>query len=330
MRTKMDDRRYGVLLTAFGGPDSLDAVGPFMAGLMGREPSPEAVTRARAKYEAIGGSSPLTAIAERIRGSVEDRLTEEGLDVPVRLGMRYWHPYIAQAVEESAGSGVRHIVMVSLSPFESKVSSGACRQAVFDVAEERGLTVSEVSTIHKTDGFLRFFMRSLDAAMKRSKEGKTLVVFTAHSLPVSDLEEDDPYVAGLRETASAIASGLDFAAACDLGEGEGLGGETFGSLEPPHPWVFAYQSKGMRPGAWLGPDLDDVIDAAASMGFDRVVLCPIGFMTDHMETLYDLDIVAAALAEKRGLELVRTDVPNDDPLLIEAIVRILLPVLVEE
>jgi len=112
----------------------------------------------------------------------------------------------------------------------------------------------------------------------------------------------------------------------DISDDERLPGiESVGGLGGAVPWVFAYQSKGARPGAWLGPDLDDVIDAASSAGYDSIVVCPVGFATDHMETMYDLDIVAEERARARGLGFVRSAVPNDDPLLIAAFAELLAP-----
>ncbi|MDP2180962.1 MAG: ferrochelatase [Actinomycetota bacterium] len=311
--------RPGILLTAFGGPDSLEAVGPFMARLMGREPSPELVERARAKYEAIGGKSPLTEIALRISGLLERELASQGHPVPVRLGMRYWDPLISDAVHELIEIGANRIVMVSLSPFESKVSCGAYRAAAREALS--GLEINDVRespALHTAPGYREFLGHACRHALEAAPGEKPLLVMTAHSLPVADLVEDDPYVAGLHEVAAAVAQAAELGGAEEIDSAE-LGVATFGSLSGRAPWVLAYQSKGARPGDWLEPDIDVVMDAAAAAGYDTVVICPIGFATDHMETMYDLDIVASNRAADLGLRFVRACVPNDDELLIAAL-----------
>jgi len=319
--------RPGILLTAFGGPDSIDAVEPFMEGLMGRVPSPETVARAQDKYRAIGGKSPLTDIALSIAAALEQRLSREHGPVPVRVGMRYWHPYIADSVRDLLDAGAGRIVMTSLSPFESKVACGAYRAAAHKVAEDLEISdVCETPSLHLAPEFREFLGHSLVHALEGAPGEQPLVVMTAHSLPVSDLSDDDPYVGGLREVADAVAAFAGLAEARDIrGAGPLPGVSTFGALEGPVPWVFAYQSKGARPGAWLEPDLDLVLDVAARAGYDSVVVCPVGFATDHMETMYDLDIIAEEWARKLGLGFTRTRVPNDDPLLIEAFAMLLAP-----
>jgi len=321
------DRRPGVLLTAFGGPDSLDAVEPFMRNLMSRSPSPAIVRRAREKYEAIGGKSPLPDIARTIAQALEKRLERDFGPVPVRVGMRYWDPYIADAVQELVDGGVDRIVMASLSPFESKVACGAYRRAAHAAAEQLETTgICETDSLHMAPEFREFFGHALLHSLDGAPGVQPLVLMTAHSLPLADLSEDDAYVSGLRDVADAVAARAGLAPGRDVAGEDGLiGVESFGAVEDPIPWVLAYQSKGARPGDWLGPDLDGVLQKVAAQGYDSVIVCPVGFATDHMETMYDLDIVAEERARSLGLGFVRTRVPNDDPLLIEAFRRLLGP-----
>lgn len=312
--------RPGVLLTAFGGPDTLDAVGPFMARLMGREPSEELVERARAKYEAIGGKSPLTDIARSVAQLLESELARRGHPVPVRVGMRYWGPFIADSVNGLISIGVNRVVMVSLSPFESKVACGAYRAAAGEALVEADIQgICETPALHTAPEYREFLGHACRAALDASPGEKPLVVMTAHSLPEADLVEDDPYVVGLHEVAAAVAELAELCEPGDIGDVKLQDITTFGCLGGRAPWVLAYQSKGARPGAWLEPDLDAVVVSAAAAGYDTIVTCPIGFATDHMETMYDLDIVAAGAAVERGLRFVRACVPNDDELLIAAL-----------
>jgi ferrochelatase len=317
----------GVLLTGFGGPDSLDAVGPFMCNLMGSEPSKELLDRVCLRYLAIGGSSPLNEIAGGIGADLEEKLAESGHLIPVEVGMRYWSPSIEDGLTRLKAKGCDRVVTVSLSPFESKVAHGAYREAIAAAADSLGgLEVIEAPHVSTLDEFTDFFAVATSAALVdiEPSEG-AIIVFTAHSLPESDLQTDDPYVSGLKSVASSIALEMGMAEGCDGPKDAILPDfEAFGSDQDPRPWLLVYQSKGNRPGAWLEPDLDSLIERAIGSRISALVVCPIGFMTDHMETLYDLDVVAADKALESDLEFVRVPVPNLDDSLIEAISRMVI------
>jgi len=324
----------GVLLLGFGGPDSVEEIGPFMCELMGREPSEELLARVRKRYLTIGGKSPLPEIAAEIASALETELGKRGHAVPVRVGMRYWSPFIGQTLREMYDSGVRRVVTVSLSPFESAVSSGAYRDAVTEaLAGLPGMEAVESRTYHDAPDFIGLLAGASADALERLGEDyreHVLVVFTAHSLPLSDIAEDGTYVVQLEATALATAIALKLGPATAFRGGEALPGiEAFGDLSTGRPWLLAYQSKGQKPGEWLGPDVEEVIAAAAAQGLTAVAICPIGFVTDHMETLYDLDVVAAGAALDAGLESVRATVPNAHPDMIrvfaEAVASLLSP-----
>lgn len=321
--------RIGVLLTAFGGPDSLESVGPFMARFMGREPAPAIVEAAQEKYRAIGGASPLPGTAAVIAEALERHLASRGYDAVVRAGMRYWEPSIERALDELAGSGVRRVAMVSLSAFESQVTCEAYRRAAREAASDIALTdVCEAASLSQAPDYRDFFGHACAHALGHTAAVRPLVVMTAHSLPESDLVEDDPYPAGLREVADAVAAIAGLAPGADFVGDERLPGiEAFGSLEGPASWLLAYQSRGVRPGGWLGPDLVDVMERAAASGHDGVIVVPIGFAIDHMETLWDLDIDAVGRAEALGLHFARTQVPNADDSLVDALAWAVEPLL---
>lgn len=318
----------GVVLLGFGGPESLDDVQPFMCNLMDREPSDELVERVCRRYLAIGGASPLPGIAAAIANGLEERLVAAGHAVPVRVGMRYWHPFITDTLSELVAQGCDRIVTVSLSPFESKAASGAYREAIEAfAAENASVEFVEAPLISDTDEYVQFFARSTAVAITdlEPDEG-AIVVFTAHSLPLDDLVDNDPYEAGLQKTAQAVAAMLGLAhGRPDVGDKMLAGFSAFGAAEPPRAWFMAYQSKGARPGGWLEPDLDALIDAAAASEVKALVVVPIGFMTDHMETLYDLDIVAAGKALDNDLEFMRAAVPNDDVGILDAMADLIAP-----
>ncbi len=323
----------GVLLTAFGGPDCLDAVAPFMSSLMGQEAPAEAVESAKQRYVAIGGCSPLPAIAERIAAALERSLNglpvgegragegEGTVRTPVALGMRYSQPSIGQGVADLCARGVRRVVWTSLSPFESQVSTGAYRSAVESACVACGVEVVEADRYSSAEPFTRLLAEACIEALNRMPDtSRPLVVMTAHSLPSTD-EGATVYVGQLTAVAAQVAARVGLGPVDADFLSRMLEIRAFGGYGPHAVWMLAYQSKGKRGGQWLEPDLDQVIDAAAGVGCRAVVVCPIGFVTDHLETLYDLDIAAAARVTGHGMTFLRSRVPNDDPLMIEALAQ---------
>lgn len=335
-------RKTGVMLVAYGAPDSLDAIGPFMRNLMGREPSQELIDSARIRYLTIGGASPLPARAERIAAALErslsglppaeevDETLEErigfgdeaptraqfGVRVPVAVGMMYWKPTIAEAVERLVRSGADRIVWVSLSPFESGITTGAFRAAVAEASAEADIEAVEVTGYHETPQYAMMLADSCAGALGSLPQGgKHAVVFSAHSLPMADLG-DGAY----REQLETLAGNV--AKMAHLGDSEpgaieqGIGIKAFGGGREGTPWMVAYQSAGARPGAWLGPSLNETLDALIEAGVDGVAVCPIGFTVDHLETLYDLDVEAAEKMLSQDREFARAPVPNDDQAMI--------------
>ncbi len=320
-----------VLLLGFGGPDSLEAIAPFMTNLMGREPSEELLEQVTLRYLAVGGASPLPAVAQQIAQGIEAKLLSEGVQAPVAIGMRYWHPFIGDVLRGMYEWGIRKVVTVSLSPFETAVATGAYREAIEAVLPELpGLEIVEAPPLGAMQAYSGMVVAGVVDALTNLKEVEPLLaVFTAHSLPVEDLADDDPYVGQIRWMVDGVVESLGMPIGEELdGSGERLPGiRGYGNLRDPQPWVFAYQSKGERGGEWLGPDIDDVVDAAIEGGFKGIAVCPIAFATDHLETLYDLDIVLAGKVLEAGLEFSRAPVPNDDSILIDGIAGEVEPLL---
>lgn len=316
--------RTAVMVVGFGGPDCLEAVGPFMCNLMGCEPTDELLERVRRRYLTIGGASPLPAIASELAWTLEAKLAELEHAIPVVIGMRYWHPFIGDVLAGLHHHGIRRVIVVSLSPYESKVATGAYREA-FDEALARlpEMEIVDAPPLHTLPGFRGLLVGGTAEALTEIKDHRpSLLVFTAHSLPLDDLDEDDPYVAGLRSVVDGLVSVLQMGQGTELdGTDPGLPGiKAYGCLDEPQAWVFAYQSKGNRPCEWLGPDIDEVVDAVIAGGeYKAIAVAPIGFATDHMETLYDLDVLVADRVLKADLEFVRAPVPNADQLLVDSI-----------
>lgn len=319
----------GVLLMAFGGPDSLEAVGPFMEGLTGRAPSADALERVRARYVAIGGGSPLPRIATAIAEALRVALSRRGGEVPVAVGMRYCSPSIAEGLDRLVDAGVDRVVAVSLSPFDSASSSRAYGAALAEAAAGRpDLIVVEAPSFRESPGFLAALRRGCTAALRPLAGSHAGVVFTAHSLPATD-PDASRYAAQLASAATAVASasGLDAHAGHRRRQSWLPGIDAFGSGRGERPWLLAYQSRGLRGDAWLEPDVTEVLRAMAAAGFDGVAVCPVGFATDHMETLYDLDVDAAEVARSAGLVFERAAVPNDSSDMVEALVAVTEPLL---
>lgn len=314
----------GVLVLGYGGPDSLEAVGPFMRNLTGREPSDELLQRVTRRYLTIGGSSPLLGIASSIAEKLNTYLVDKGNDVVVAVGMRYWHPFIPDAMQKLKDAGCEKIVTISLSPFESKVAVHKSRDVVDEVAEQLGLESVEAPLVGTLPEFDEYLASAAAFALTEleSNEG-ALLAFTAHSLPLADVADNDPYVSGLRLTADAIAKRLGLEQGAEDAGGplfERL--RAFGSTDGPRAWLLVYQSKGARGGEWLGPDIDELVDACVDAGVPAICVCPIGFLTDHMETLYDLDVVAADKVLSAGMDFARAPVPNDDDGVVAAMAEL--------
>jgi ferrochelatase len=234
--------------------------------------------------------------------------------------MLHGAPSIESAVGQLADVGIRRIVHVSLSPYDAESTTGAYRAAMTAaVAGHEGVTVEEAADYRHFDEFLDTVSDSLGNALQAEEitPHRSIIVFSAHSLPVEDMERDPSYVEQIRETASAVAD------RAGLGPADGFealsGVDAFGGHSGSRPWLLAFQSKGRRGGDWIGPDLDDVIDAAVAQDYGAVVVSPIGFTVDHMETLYDLDVCAADRALGAGIEFARAKAPNDDSRMIEAL-----------
>lgn len=291
--------RASVLLLAFGGPANLDEVGSFMERLMGRAPTPEMVEGARKKYELIGGGSPLPAIVGEQAEAVARTLNGAAA---VHVAMRYSSPTIDEAVAAAREAGDDKLIAISMSPHYSAVSTGAYRDALTAAVESEGFE-GEVVLVQSWSTHSGF----LEALAERLEEARTVadgryhdwpVVFTAHSLPESDAGVDR-YRFELEETVGAVIVRTGIPA-----------------------WWLAYQSRGRAEGAWLGPMLEDVMGEIAGQGAPGVVVQPVGFTSEHMETLYDLDIVAKTQAEALGLGFVRVPTVGTHPKFIAALAEV--------
>ncbi|MCL5291171.1 MAG: ferrochelatase [Actinobacteria bacterium] len=291
----------GILLMAFGGPETRDAIGPFMTNLMGREPSPEVLARAVEKYDRIGGCSPLPTITGRQAAGTQLLLREMGYDLLVAVGMKYWRPFIGTAVANLVGEGAGRIIAISMSPHYSRVSVGAYEE---ELAKARkafpNATIQLLSSWYDHPGFLAAVAEKIKESLPDFGDRKPFIIFSTHSLPVAHIESGDPYVSQVQATVDGVMN---------------LVGE--------FDHCLAFQSKGHSPGPWLGPGVEEVLEQLAAGGREDVLLVPIGFVSDHMETLYDIDIAHREKAESLGLNFTRTTSLNDSPAFIRALAEII-------
>ncbi|MGH2820745.1 MAG: ferrochelatase [Actinomycetota bacterium] len=293
--------RKGLLMMAYGTPKDLDDVAAYYTHIRhGRPPPPDLLHELQERYRAIGGRSPLLDITRaQVRG-VEQRLD----GVKAYLGQKHASPYIADAVQAMARDGVDTAVGLVLAPHYSAMSIGDYARRAAAAAEEVGWKdrLEMVESWHLEPGYVTWLAARVRAAhgslTPGAREG-AVTLFSAHSLPERIVAAGDPYPRQLRETGAAVARELD------------LGG-----------WRICWQSAGRTLEEWLGPDILDVLEDLAAQGVPAVVVCPCGFVADHLEVLYDVDIEARRRADKLDLVLARTDSPNDDPAFLDTLAAV--------
>jgi ferrochelatase len=296
--------QHAVLLLAHGSPTAVDEVPEFLMRVTGgRVLPPEAIEEVKHRYAAIG-QSPLTELTLK-----QAALLAERTGLPVYVGMRNWHPLVSQALAQMQADGVRDAVVICLAPHNSRTSVGLYRKSLAEAAAS-DITFDFVESWHDHPLLVRAFAERLRAARKQDGEsggepvdagqaqGSIRVIFTAHSVPERTVREGDPYELQARETSALVAAAA-------------------GLREPD--WRFAFQSQGMSGGPWLGPTVEDTILGMKRAGHRRVLIQPIGFLCDHVEVLYDIDIQFKQFAERQGMRLRRAESLNDSPLLILAL-----------
>lgn len=296
-----------VLLVSHGTVDHLDDLTAFVTNVRrGRPPSTELIAELRRRYEAIGGQSPLNATNALLASKLERRLS-----VPVAWANRLWKPFVRDALSELARAGAKHVAVVPLAQHSAQVYADDARQA----AAGMGIELACAANWGRAPALGAAFAERVSRALVLEREtSRACVVMTAHSLPRFIVERGDPYESEVRAAAAAVESIL-----------RGRFGETFRT-------TVAFQSQGMdgpggKPVEWLGPDLRAALDEAKARGDRSVVLAPIGFLADHVEILYDLDIEARAMAEDRGLGYSRAASLNADDDFVEVLVEVAGPLL---
>lgn len=292
----MTDR--AVLLLAYGGPDSLDDVAPYLQDVRGGRPTPPAVVEeVRGRYARIGGRSPLL---ERTREQAAALAAALNDGWHADVGMRHWHPFIKDSLGALAARGITRVVALPMAPHYSDMSVGAYRRAceAAPAVQQGDVRIAFVEGWSTHPGFLRAVESNATAALKRlgAVPDDVLVLFTAHSLPEKILASGDPYPEQLAASATAVAERMCL----------------------PN-WRVAYQSAGRTSERWLGPEAGEVMVEAAASGVRNVLIVPIGFVCDHVEVLYDVDVAYQEQAQRLGIGFGRSASLNASPLLIDAL-----------
>lgn len=283
--------KVGVLLLAHGTPDSVSEIPEYLRNVTGGRSIPDSVIDEVKHRYALIGRSPLTSITLR-----QGELLSESLKMPVYVGMRNWKPYIADVVAKMRVDGIMRAVALCLAPQNSRTSVGLYRAALGSAAQD--ITIDFIESWHDHPLLITAFAKKLEAA--RAKFGSDLpVIFTAHSVPARTISDGDPYEQQARETGALVA------------QRAGL---------PEQQWIFAFQSQGMSGGPWLGPAVEETITKFKDAGHFRVLIQPVGFVCDHVEVLYDIDIAFREFGSRIGVDVVRTESLNDSPAFIAALV----------
>jgi ferrochelatase len=291
-------KKMAVLLLAHGSPTSVHDVPEFLLRVTsGRQLSQDVVEEVSHRYGAIG-KSPLTDLTLQ-----QAELLAKEIGMPVYVGMRNWHPFVAQALQQMQADGIGHAVVICLAPHNSRTSVGLYRKSLAQSTDPE-MTFDFVEAWQDQPQLIHAFAEKLTAGLNRAQREfgrQPPVIFTAHSVPERTVVDGDPYEIQARQTAALVA-------------------EAAGLTEKD--WSFAFQSQGMSGGPWLGPTVEDTIARLKQSGQTEVFVQPIGFLCDHVEILYDIDIAFTEFAKKEGMRLSRAESLNDSPLLTAALAQI--------
>ena len=292
-----DKSRQAVLLLAHGSPDSVDQIPEFLSKVTGGRPLPPAVVEEVKHRYARVGSFPLTQLTVK-----QGELLSERLRMPVYIGMRNWHPLVAATLARMNADGITEVRVICMAPQNSRTSVGLYRSSLRGAV--CNMTFDFVESWHDQPRLIQAFAEKLRTGLAQAERehGKIPpVIFTAHSVPERTILEGDPYEDQSKQTAELVASaaGLDHST-----------------------WKFAFQSQGMSGGTWLGPTVEQTILQLRTSGHNGVFIQPVGFLCDHIEILYDIDIAFKEFAAAQGMRLWRAESLNTSPLLTEALAEI--------
>jgi ferrochelatase len=305
-RTRRTDTPTGVLLMAYGTPDSPEDVEAYFTHIRGgRRPSTTAVDHLKQRYALVGGRTPLLDITRAVGGALQQRLDHPGSNrYRVYVGMKHWHPYIGDTMRRMMSDGIARIIAVTLAPHYSRMSVGGYHSAVGAAQDTLGhpFDITFVDSWHMQPEFIALIAELVRGALDEvpaAARAAVLTVFSAHSLPERIRTWQDPYETQLLESCAAVAARVGLT-----------------------DWRFAWQSAGRTGEPWIGPDICDYLATLHADGVRHVLQVPIGFVCDHLEILYDIDYEARSKARELGMTLRRTPMPNDRPAFIRTLAAI--------
>ncbi len=316
----MGGDKSGIILLNLGGPDSIDAVRPFLLNLFSdreiirlgpsslQRPIAWLIASSRAgktkeNYRLIGGRSPLLDITQAQARALGKTLNERGQDFKTYVGMKYWHPYIEEALDKMAGDGIKDVIVLPLFPQYSRATTGSCfnelKRAVAKHLQD--LKLAYIESWHDHPLYIEAIADSVKHGLDHlsaEENGEVHVLFSAHALPKRFVDEGDPYVDQVKATIDAVNRIIGI-----------------------ESWRLSFQSKS-GPVEWIGPSTEEAIKSLAKEGVKRLLMVPISFVSDHVETLYEMDILYKRQAEKMGITLARAPSLNTSPKFIEALADI--------
>jgi len=287
---------------AYGGPDNLDEVEPYLLDVRGFRPTaPEIIHEVRERYREIGGRSPLLEQTRAQAAALESALNMDGQEFKAFVGMRHWHPYIKDTLAEMQAQGIQRAVGLVMAPHYSRMSVEAYLKKIDDAGSP--VEIAPIRHWHLLPGYLDALVSRVCAALERFPAGvrsQVPVIFSAHSLPERILEWNDPYPGQLRATVEAVMQRLG-----------------------DQPYDFAFQSAAISNEPWLGPDVSELIKRFAEQGQKNIISCPIGFICEHVEVLYDIDIVYQKLAGSLGVHLERIEMVHTAPQMVSGLAELI-------
>jgi protoporphyrin/coproporphyrin ferrochelatase len=290
----------GLLVMAYGGPNNIDEVEPYLLDVRGYRPTtPEIIQEVRERYREIGGRSPILEQTQEQASALEAALNANGKEFKAFVGMRHWHPYIKDTLVEMQTQSIERAIGLVMAPQYSRMSIGAYFKKIDEVGSP--IEVASIKDWHLLPGYLDALVCRVHDALERfpaEVRSQVPVIFSAHSLPERILTWNDPYPEQLRETVDALMQRLG---------------------NQPHD--FAFQSAAISTEPWLGPDVSVLIQSYAEQGQKNIISCPIGFVCEHVEVLYDIDIVYQKLSKSLGVRLERIEMVHTAPQMIDGLAQ---------
>jgi protoporphyrin/coproporphyrin ferrochelatase len=291
----------GLLVMAYGGPNHIDEVEPYLLDVRGYRPTaPTIIHEVRERYREIGGRSPILEQTREQAAALETALNKTRQEFKAVVGMKHWHPYIGEALARMQAQGIKRTVGLVMAPHYSRMSIEDYYKKVAEAGSP--VEIAPIKDWHLLPGYIDALVSRICSALERfpaEVRSQVPVIFSAHSLPERILGWNDPYPEQLQETVNAVMQRLG---------------------NQPHD--FAYQSAAISNEPWLGPDVSILIERYAAEGQKNTISCPIGFVCEHVEVLYDIDIVYQKLARSLGMRLERIEMVHTEPKMIAGLAEL--------